>query len=371
MFDSMIIILAVLSVAYICYIVGEKYYYAAKRKKLKLVIHVNGIRGKSTTTRLIDAGLRGCGYKVFSKTTGTVPTTIDVNGVVSPVRRLGPANVREQMRVVGWAVKSGADALVVECMAVKPELQYLTEHRILHSDVCVITNVRADHLDEMGDNLESIAYSLANVAPERGVLILGEDKFKDCFKKCVEKVHGTLVVAKSYTGDELLETFPENIAAALAVCDELKLDREKFFNGMRSYVHDMGAIAKFTVGDTIFVNGFSINDPESTLRVYDEVLKKYSYGDVCVLLNVRADRPFRINQHIEMLAKMKFKRLLLTGSNVSYVLKKLSALGIAANEVKDVKELLSEKVVFGCGNIAADGMAILNYFKENGEEAAF
>ena len=37
----------------------------ANRAKLTHVVYVNGIRGKSTTTRLIESGLREGGYKVF------------------------------------------------------------------------------------------------------------------------------------------------------------------------------------------------------------------------------------------------------------------------------------------------------------------
>jgi UDP-N-acetylmuramyl tripeptide synthase len=40
-------------------------------KKLKIRVNVNGIRGKSTITRLITAILKEAGYKVVGKTTGT------------------------------------------------------------------------------------------------------------------------------------------------------------------------------------------------------------------------------------------------------------------------------------------------------------
>ena len=55
-----------LSVMYIFYVIIERLLINYYRKKIPLIIHVNGIRGKSTTTRLIDAGLRNCGLKVFS-----------------------------------------------------------------------------------------------------------------------------------------------------------------------------------------------------------------------------------------------------------------------------------------------------------------
>lgn len=50
------------------------------RSELVHVVYVNGIRGKSTVTRMIDGGLRAGGWKVFCKTTGTVPMVIGVDG---------------------------------------------------------------------------------------------------------------------------------------------------------------------------------------------------------------------------------------------------------------------------------------------------
>ena len=53
----------------------------------------------------------------------------------------------------------------MECMAVNPQYQWVSEHRIVRSTVSVMTNVRPDHLDEMGTTNEEIAYSLSNTIP--------------------------------------------------------------------------------------------------------------------------------------------------------------------------------------------------------------
>ena len=83
------------------------------RAKLTHVVYVNGIRGKSTVTRLIDAGLRAGGWKVFCKTTGTVPMTIGVDGVARPLVRRGRANISEQLRTLHQAAEEGAQVLVL------------------------------------------------------------------------------------------------------------------------------------------------------------------------------------------------------------------------------------------------------------------
>ena len=55
---------------YLLYLVWEAYTVRIARRKLDHVIHVNGTRGKSTVSRLIEAGLRAGGLRVFCKTTG-------------------------------------------------------------------------------------------------------------------------------------------------------------------------------------------------------------------------------------------------------------------------------------------------------------
>ncbi|GAH01188.1 unnamed protein product, partial [marine sediment metagenome] len=48
------------------------------------------------------------------------------------------------------AAKRKVDVLVVECMAISPELQWVSEHKIVKSTIGVITNVREDHLEDVG-----------------------------------------------------------------------------------------------------------------------------------------------------------------------------------------------------------------------------
>src|SRR3982751_4626704 len=78
---------------------------------------INGIRGKSSITRLCAGALRGGGLVTVAKTTGTAARFITPDGEERPVeRKFGLANIVEQIGIVAEAVALAPDALVVECM---------------------------------------------------------------------------------------------------------------------------------------------------------------------------------------------------------------------------------------------------------------
>lgn len=82
---------------------------------------VNGIRGKSSITRLCAGALRGGDLTTVAKTTGTAARFIHPDATEEPVyRKFGIANVVEQIGIVRRAAAYNPDALVIECMAVMP-----------------------------------------------------------------------------------------------------------------------------------------------------------------------------------------------------------------------------------------------------------
>src|SRR5690606_1229646 len=111
---------------------------------------------------------------ILAKCTGTLPVFIDTHGVERPWPRRGRARIQEQVRFLQVAAGLGAQAAVVECMAVDPVLQWVCEHRLIRSHIGVITNVRTDHLEDMGRSLDEIARSLANTIPRDGWLVTAD-----------------------------------------------------------------------------------------------------------------------------------------------------------------------------------------------------
>ena len=94
--------------------------HTKRLEQLDVRVHINGIRGKSTVTRLVAAVLREGGYVTVAKTTGSAARVIGPLGEESPIKRLGAATINEQIDIVKEHVTPGVEALVIECMAVRP-----------------------------------------------------------------------------------------------------------------------------------------------------------------------------------------------------------------------------------------------------------
>src|SRR5690554_4735356 len=363
-----IILIIVLTIFLIIFLFVENYYYKKIRSKIKLVIHVNGTRGKSTVTRMIGAGLRNAGYKVFTKTTGTLPMYVDVNGEEKQIRRLGKASIREQLKILRIAAKQQADVLVIECMAVTPELQKISEEKMLQANYTVITNVLSDHLDVMGKDLDSIASAMANTIPSNGDLIVIDEEFNHIFTPVCNKKNTNIWVAEKVEQENNFDTFIENVELSLEVAKRLEVDQKLFLEGLKNYPKDPGSYTQYQLDGTTFYNGFSLNDPDSIIRVYNDIIKKVDPIDLTIVLNIRDDRHFRTEQHIKLLNDIQFKEVIVTGDNIEYVLRILRKNNILCHRYQGIDILLTRKYIFGTGNFYNNGQKILSYFKKHGVE---
>ncbi|MDR0841248.1 MAG: poly-gamma-glutamate synthase PgsB [Christensenellaceae bacterium] len=282
-------------ILYIGYLLYERWAANRHRAALRHVIHVNGIRGKTDTCRLIDAGLRQAGLRVLTKTTGNQPCYLGVDGAERPVLRLGGANIREQIRFLAKAARGGADALVLECMAVNPQLQQVCERQIVRSGIGVITNVRYDHLLEMGDDLPAIAASLANTIPKNGRLFTADAAFAPYFSGIAAGLGTSTTLCQPPPG----QTDPrmENACLAAAVCEAVTGKRVSPAALLALGMQDYGACALYAwhnhLGEPIrFLNLFAVNDPQSALSMLHAALPQGA--DIVYLVNNRGDRPDRI-----------------------------------------------------------------------------
>ena len=76
---------------------------------------------------------------------------------------LRSASIGEQIKLLRLFSKEKPDAVVMECMAVQPEYQWISEHQMIQSHIGVITNARPDHLEEMGPTIDDVKKSVTGV----------------------------------------------------------------------------------------------------------------------------------------------------------------------------------------------------------------
>jgi len=344
----------------------EKRTLAKYRRSFKAIIHVSGIRGKTSTCRILDAALR-TKYKVYTKTTGTDASYIDTSNIEHPVRRISPANIKEQISTIRNAWKDGAEILILECMAVRPELQRASQEQIVQSSISVITNVRYDHPFEMGLSLLDIAESLSAVIPKNGTLYTAAEDFYALYEKKCKENHARFVACTPRNGEL------ENITLARSIAQDLGITQEDFTRSLEHVTQDFGILklynAKYNSGKEFsFLNLFSVNDPQSSLGHIRRFVKQ---GDAfCFLYNNRSDRPDRIL----LFSRFFFPQfsdvpVYLIGNSCLLARKLIRK--YSRNPViilKDWKELLSLSdfpLVIGLGNIKNDGCSIITYMEEH------
>jgi poly-gamma-glutamate synthase PgsB/CapB len=248
-------------------------------RQLPIRIHVNGTRAKSTVTRLIWSALLEAGIPAMAKTTGTAPRVLLPDRRDVPLQRRGPANVREQLAFLRQARRAGARAVVVECMAIDPDLQHVTERQMIRATIGVITNVRRDHTEVMGRDLASIADALANTIPAGGVLATSAFSFTPEFRSHATRLRTSLVVADALrdvpggrgAGARWLT---EDASVALAVTRQLGIDDDVARAGFSRAPQDPGAARQGSSplphGLLRWLDAAAANDPESLAILLEE-----------------------------------------------------------------------------------------------------
>lgn len=286
---------------------------------------VNGIRGKSSITRLCAGALRGGSKVVVAKTTGTAARFIFPDASEEPVhRKFGIANVVEQIGIVRRAAVYHPDALVIECMAVMPALQEINQSKLIRSNIGVLCNVREDHLAEMGPTLDDVARSLSRSMPVGGICITAEKDRLAILEQEATKRNCRLIAVEpeSVTDREMAGfgwiTFKENVAIALAVAEQLGVDRQSALAGMWAAPPDPGVLSVARVlyqGKRVrFANIFAANDPESTLMNIEQLEKQQLIErPLTMVINCRPDRMERNGQMGTLSGRVSPQRIVLIG----------------------------------------------------------
>nr|WGD62483.1 poly-gamma-glutamate synthase PgsB [Bacillus subtilis]WGD71694.1 poly-gamma-glutamate synthase PgsB [Bacillus subtilis]WGD75650.1 poly-gamma-glutamate synthase PgsB [Bacillus subtilis] len=344
---------------------------------LPVRMNINGIRGKSTVTRLTTGILIEAGYKTVGKTTGTDARMIYWDTPEEkPIKRKpqGP-NIGEQKEVMRETVERGANAIVSECMAVNPDYQIIFQEELLQANIGVIVNVLEDHMDVMGPTLDEIAEAFTATIPYNGHLVITDSEYTEFFKQKAKERNTKVIIAdNSKITDEYLRkfeymVFPDNASLALGVAQALGIDEETAFKGMLNAPPDPGAMRILPLISPSepghFVNGFAANDASSTLNIWKRVKEiGYPTDDPIIIMNCRADRVDRTQQFAnDVLPYIEASELILIGETTEPIVKAYEEGKIPADKLHDLeykstdeimellKKRMHNRVIYGVGNI--------------------
>lgn len=376
------------------------------RAAVPLRIVVTGTRGKTTVVRFLASVLREDGRTVLAKTTGSEPCLVLPDGSVERIRRRGPASILEQKALLRRAAALRADVVVAEVMSIHAENHEVEGTRILVPHMVLATNFHADHTEAQGGTSEDVGAVLALAVPAGATVLVPEGASPASFRSESAAAGATVVEVPEGTGAALapdrapgaahpaFSTFSENLDLVVAAARRLGVGDDAVRRGIANARHDIGALAVWRVpaeAPVHLVNAFAANDPESTMRVHDEVMTRLGRPRCVGLLSLRADRGDRTLQWADALAAgllERFDALLVTGLHAHALARRvrwrrsapgtdegsparIHVVGRASAEALTGAALAQlgprGGVVFGFGNIGGPGAALVEHWARTGK----
>jgi poly-gamma-glutamate synthase PgsB/CapB len=333
---------------------------------------------------------------ILAKTTGSRPCLIFPDGEEKEIQRFGNPSILEGKKVLKLAAKSKVHAVVMEMMSIKPESHYSESIQMIKPHILVVTNIRKDHLAEMGPRKEDIARCFTSAFAKKSTVFFPTEESYPVFRGKAEKVHAKLIaVSSNEMGmDEVWKTallskeFEQNLRLAAAVAKFLEIDQEKVKHGLSNAQADFGSLKiwKIESGSPskiwYSVSAFAANDPESTQMVLNKLKKKGLFENrrKIGLFNLRLDRGKRTIQWLETLRKgefFPFDGLVFIGEHARAVkagLKRFTKAEIFVYKTNKPEKLMAqlfllggeETVLVGMGNMRGMGQLLVDYWAQRG-----
>lgn len=307
---------------------------------------------------MVAGALREGGYRTVAKTTGSEARILDEEGAEWEIVRHAAATLLEEREVLEETWSPGLQAIVVECMAVRPDLQEADARLFVRPTLSLLTNVRFDHQEQMGWTLPAIARSLA-----RGFLpggrILTAESAEDVLPVLRDEADARgasfVAVGEDFVGEEEWKgadpfTFRANVALALAAALELGVDRTTALQGILGAAPDPGAAkgyrAEFRGRLLVFVDLFAVNDlPSARANIARARAWAGEEIDWVILLNNRLDRQERVRPFARFVAEeVSFDRVALLGAYADAAEFELREAGVGAERIQRIGEATGRSV---------------------------
>ena len=376
----MLVALLLTSIAIILLVV-EKLWIVRNIKKIPIRIHVNGTRGKSTVVKYISAILRSNNYKTVSKITGIIPTIYEHDNLPKVIKRKGGARVTEQFRIINRAASLDSDALVLECMTINPQLQII-ESTAFQPQYYIITNIRKDHTEDMGQSEADWVDSICSAIPENCTVLTSEHLHFNKIKEYAELKNCRVVSTETIELEVGInpKLHIDNIKLALLYAKLEGLKTNDFCEYLKQVPlnNEDEIIFNYEGNKITFFNAFAINDVPSADRFLSSINENdWPTNKRLFIFNSRADRPYRSLQFAEWMAGINnYSKIILTGNHIHRTKTELLHLGVEKNKIviwknvqleeviSNIKSVINDSYTFiGIGNIKHHGFQIIEAMK--------
>lgn len=264
-------------------------------------IVVSGVRGKSTLTRWLHEIFVQRGYDTYSKTTGEDPVSL-YNGVEYSIERTDRITLYENEHEIKKF--SPNDVLILENQGIREYTTRIVNERYVKPHVLVLTNVRQDHLDTLGNDIREIAQSLARSVP-RGTRVICADQNE----VVADFIEAELAVRDATLSRASIPQGRSNVPGSelpILINEILEAVNEpRITNQQRADYLDQMRINWQILDKGLVYCAASVNDIESTEHVRQALLEKTDGIDVIQpIVYLRRDRPGRTASFIRYLNQL-------------------------------------------------------------------
>jgi hypothetical protein len=264
---------------------------------------INGMRGKTTATRLLHAGLLALDLPALGRTTGDAPMLHLPDGT-HPWRRLGPANIREMRRVVRLAARHRCTALCVENMAIAPDLASLVATHCIRPTVCLHVYDTPDHLEHFAADPVARARQVAATIPPGCAVVLADgldEPHQQPLAEALATPDRPLVRAKPLENPALPPHLAALAGAALAALETAGLESNRARPAIEQLALDLRSPAIEPSASRAVLDFLSANDPRTTEALIRQHLPA-GCSSALVYLH-RRDRPARLEAFLPLLTR--------------------------------------------------------------------
>jgi len=386
----MLYIWVLLFCIFIFFLLFESIQLKKRRESIPLRITVTGIRGKTSVVRLLASVFREEGKNVVAKTTGSQPCIIYNDGTERVLKRKGLPSILEQKKLIKIARRKNAEVIVSEIMSLHPENHYIESQKILKPHIVIITNIRLDHTEAMGDTKEEIAGVFCLDIPDKTTVFIPEQEKNAVILKSIKEKKSTCIEVKKNISETHFNSFqklsyhvfPEDVDIINSVCNYLNINKNSIEKGIINVSSDIGSLKiwKYQKNkkNLFLINSFGANDPKSTLKTISKIKNQLSVDSkITGLLCLRKDRGDRTLQWVNFLEKNLekiFYTVFISGGHSRYVSRKLeNSMLITSKNPKIITDqicshLEDQSVLLGFGNFKDTGEKLVNYWGKIGDK---